>query len=85
MINVTVTPHSPSYTGNKSSFEHTRGCGGLQEVDIYHRLKVLTDKLHRLVDEKQGNLVDPGVLAVSQEMDRLIVHIQRSRLRVLKT
>ena len=62
-----------------------RGCVGLQDMDINRRLEMLTDKLHRLVDEKKGNLIDPGVIAVSQEMDRLIVSIQRSRIRLRKT
>lgn len=57
----------------------------MQEADIYRRLEILTDKLHRIVDEKKGNLIDPGVIAVSQEMDRLIVTIQRSRLRLRKS
>jgi hypothetical protein len=60
------------------------GVRGLQELDIYQKLELLTHKLHRLVDEKKGNLRDPGVVAVSQEMDRLIVYIQRSQMRLLK-
>jgi hypothetical protein len=53
----------------------------LQESDVQQRLQTLTDRLHRLVNEKEGNLRDPGVVAVSQEMDRLIVTIQRSWLK----
>lgn len=49
--------------------------------DIHQRLEALTNRLYRLVDEKNGNLVDPGVVAVSQEMDGLIVSIQRAQLR----
>ncbi|WP_438446169.1 Spo0E family sporulation regulatory protein-aspartic acid phosphatase [Gorillibacterium sp. sgz5001074] len=56
----------------------------MQERDLYYKLELLTDKLHRIVDEKKGNLRDPGVLEVSQEMDRLIVSIQKSRLQLLK-
>jgi hypothetical protein len=58
----------------------TRGCESMLEFDIHQRLEALTNRLHRLVDEKEGNLRDPGVVAVSQEMDRLIVFIQRDRL-----
>jgi hypothetical protein len=53
---------------------------GLKEIDIYQQLQALTEKLHLLVDQSKGNLLDPGVVAVSQEMDRLIVYIQRIRL-----
>lgn len=56
----------------------------MKDMDINRRLEFLTDKLHRLVDEKKGNLLDPGVVAVSQELDRLIVSIQRNRLRLGK-
>lgn len=56
----------------------------MQDTEIYQRLEQLTLKLHRLIDEKKGNLKDPGVVAVSQEMDRLIVHIQRKRMTLQK-
>lgn len=52
----------------------------MKEIDIYQQLQALTEKLHLLVDQNKGNLLDPGVVAVSQEMDRLIVYIQRIRL-----
>jgi hypothetical protein len=55
------------------------------DLDVHQRLEALTNKLHRLVDEKAGDLRDPGVVAVSQEMDRLIVYIQRDRLAVRKS
>lgn len=57
----------------------------MPEGSIHHQLQVLTDRLYRLVDEKQGNLADPGVVAVSQEMDQLIVFIQRNRLFARKS
>ncbi|MFM9329628.1 Spo0E family sporulation regulatory protein-aspartic acid phosphatase [Paenibacillus mesotrionivorans] len=53
----------------------------MPDHDIHQRLEALTTRLYRLVDEKNGNLVDPGVIAVSQEMDGLIVSIQRAQLR----
>lgn len=53
----------------------------MPDQDIHQRLETLTNRLHRLVDEKNGDLVDPGVIAVSQEMDGLIVSIQRAQLR----
>lgn len=55
------------------------------ETTIHQQLQALTDRLYRLVDEKNGNLRDPGVVAVSQEMDRLIVFIQRDRLGARKS
>lgn len=57
----------------------------MQELDVYQRLQTLTDKLYRLVDEKKGNLRDPRVVEVSQEMDRLIVFIQRDWLSLRKS
>lgn len=56
----------------------------MQETEVYQHLEKLTHKLHRLVDEKKGNLLDPCVVAVSQEMDRLIVFIQRNRMTALE-
>jgi hypothetical protein len=53
----------------------------MPDHDIHQRLEALTNRLYRLVDEKNGNLGDPGVIAVSQEMDGLIVSIQRAQLR----
>lgn len=53
----------------------------MPDHDIHQRLEALTLHLYRLVDEKDGNLVDPGVIAVSQEMDGLILSIQLAQLR----
>lgn len=52
----------------------------MPDHDILQRLEELTNRLYSLVDEKDGNLGDPVVIAVSQELDGLIVSIQRAQL-----
>lgn len=57
----------------------------MQEAYVQKQLQTLTDKLWRLVEQKRGDLADPVVLELSQEIDKLIVSIQRDRMPVCKS
>lgn len=45
-----------------------------KDLSLFQQLK---DRLLDLVEEKKGDLADPHVVAASQELDRIVVRIQR--------
>lgn len=53
----------------------------MSQEELSSVLDVLREKLYKTADEKNGNLLDPMVLAASTELDEIIVHLQRRIIR----
>ncbi|THF77073.1 aspartyl-phosphate phosphatase Spo0E family protein [Cohnella fermenti] len=46
---------------------------------LIHRLEMLQNRLYDMANDL-GNLTDPEIVAVSEEADRLIIQLQKSRM-----
>lgn len=55
----------------------------MNESGLMHRLNSLRERLSKLVEET-GTFTHPKVIALSQEMDDLVVKLQRQRLDAVK-
>ncbi|MED4600779.1 aspartyl-phosphate phosphatase Spo0E family protein [Paenibacillus validus] len=52
----------------------------MEEVELKRRLERMQIQLYRLV-EQRGSFVDPQVVKLSQQIDRLVLTIQRRKMK----
>ncbi|SDC52888.1 Spo0E like sporulation regulatory protein [Paenibacillus sp. UNCCL117] len=52
----------------------------MEEVELKRRLESMQHQLYMLV-EQRGSFVDPQVVELSQQIDRLVLTIQRNKMK----
>ncbi|PDO09614.1 MAG: hypothetical protein BLM47_11565 [Candidatus Reconcilbacillus cellulovorans] len=75
--------NSSCFRNDASDFSYRQGVAPMNESGLMHRLNVLRERLSKLVEET-GTFTHPKVIALSQEIDDLVVKLQRQRLNAVK-